>query len=82
MPPAAQTALTNIAKVHPQPGAPDQSTGRAGRYVEEEDDSALMAKKTIKATAAGALGDEDKPLFVPETTVIDPRCIHPAICSN
>ena len=72
---ASQAARANMAQVHP---TPDVSGGGShgsvpGRYVEEEDENALVAKHAIRTTASSNLGDEDKPLYVHDTSVLDPR---------
>jgi hypothetical protein len=73
MPPATTTAMQMAAgsrggqaKVHPEGSS-------EARYV-EEDDSSLETKAAIRETVTAGLGDEDRPVFVTDTCVIDPRC--------
>lgn len=58
------------AKVHP--GDVGTDIGGSQKYV-EEDETSIAAKQSLRATASASLGDEDRPIFVTDSTVMDPR---------
>lgn len=70
---AASSAVANrsynAAKVHPGNDGPS-SPGQ--KYI-EEDEASLAANKAIRTASSNSLGDEDRPLFVTDTNVLDPR---------
>jgi len=78
---AAQAARANVARVHPSSAAGSHGTVPA-KYIEEEDASALVAKHTIRTHASSSLGDEDKPVFVHDTSVVDPRYLTPSFAND
>jgi len=70
---AASSAVANrnynAAKVHPGGG---DTASPAHKYI-EEDDASVAANKAIRTASSSSLGDEDRALYVTDTTVIDPR---------
>ena len=72
MPPATTVVAASVSSGRSDPKVHPEVSGPEHKYVEEDKES-LETKNVIRKEAAAYLGDEDRPVFVTDTSVIDPR---------
>ena len=72
MPPATTVVAASAVTGRTDPKVYPEGGGSEHKYVEEDKES-LETKQVIRKEAVAYLGDEDRPMFVTDTYVIDPR---------